>query len=220
MLYCYLLDIHHYVFESHLAAANWFSLLLLLAKIRDWEPKWVTNSDIQSEEWTDAQWTDGMCANLQVVQIDSYFRSFPLSFMKLILYKASLLRTLSVDVCPVSQDDPLNELLKCRRASAQAQVLFKAGTKLGKNLGGAKQRQLARKEVQQISAPPTCTSTTKISDSGSTGLRLLASGRGAGAPLAPPLAPCLLLVLGAGCCEPLLIWWKKKTKGSATFHSL
>ena len=96
-----------------------------MAKIRDWEPKWVTNSDIQSEEWTDAQWTDGMCANLQVVQIDSYFRSFPLSFMKLILSKASLLRTLSVDVCPVSQDDPLNELLKCRRASAQAQVLFK-----------------------------------------------------------------------------------------------
>ena len=76
-------------------------------------------------EFLNALWTDGMCANLQVVQIDSYFRSFPLSFMKLILSKASLLRTLSVDVCPVSQDDPLNELLKCRRASAQAQVLFK-----------------------------------------------------------------------------------------------
>ena len=78
-----------------------------------------------SEEWTNAQWTDGMCANLQVVQINNYIRWLPLSFMKLILSKASLLRTLSVDVCPVSQDDPLNELLKCRRASAQAQVLFK-----------------------------------------------------------------------------------------------
>ena len=56
------------------------------------------------------------------------------------------------------------------------------GTKLEKNLGGAKQRQLARKEVQQISAPPTYTSTVKISYDSFTGLRLLASGRGAGAP--------------------------------------
>ena len=57
-----------------------------------------------------------------------------------------------------------------------------SGTKLGKNLGEAKQRQLARKKVQQISTPPTCTSTTEISDDGSTGLRLLTSGRG----LEPP----------------------------------
>ena len=96
-----------------------------MAKVQDWEPECVTNSGILSEEWTDAQWTDGMCGNLQVVQINSYIPWLLLSFMKLILYKASLLRTLSVDVCPVSQDDPLNELLKCRRASAQAQVLFK-----------------------------------------------------------------------------------------------
>ena len=71
------------------------------------------------------------------------------------------------------------------------QVVLEVGTKLGKNLGGAKQRQLARKEVQQISVPPTCTSTTEISDGGSTGLHLLASGRGGWSPLAPPLAPCL-----------------------------
>jgi len=58
-------------------------------------------------------------------------------------------------------------------------------TKLGKKLGGAKQRQLARKEVQQISAPPTCTSTAEISDGGSTGLRLLASGRGGWSPPSP-----------------------------------
>ncbi|XP_066311471.1 F-box/FBD/LRR-repeat protein At1g13570-like [Miscanthus floridulus] len=97
----------------------------LKIEIRNWEPEWVTNCDILSEEWTNAQWTDGMCANLQVVQINNYIRWLPLSFMKLILSKASLLHTLSVDVCPVSQDDPQNELLKCRRASAQAQVLFK-----------------------------------------------------------------------------------------------
>ena len=81
-------------------------------------------------EFLNALWTDGMCANLQVVQINNYIRWLPLSFVKLILSKASLLHTLSVDVCPVSQDDPQNELLKCRRASAQAQVLFK-GKKLG-----------------------------------------------------------------------------------------
>jgi len=54
----------------------------------------------------------------------------------------------------------------------------RAGTKLGKKLGGAKQRQLVRKKVQQISAPPTCTSTTEILHGGSMGLHLLASGRG------------------------------------------
>ncbi|CAL5070219.1 unnamed protein product [Urochloa decumbens] len=76
-------------------------------------------------EFLSAQWTDGMCANLQVVEICSCCQGLPISFMKLILSKASHLRTLSVDTCPVSQDDPLNKLLKCRRASAQAQVLFK-----------------------------------------------------------------------------------------------
>ncbi|CAL5082848.1 unnamed protein product [Urochloa decumbens] len=48
-------------------------------------------------EFLSAQWTDGMCANLQDVQIT------------------------------ISQDDPLNELLTITRASAQAQVLFKDG---------------------------------------------------------------------------------------------
>ncbi|KAJ1273869.1 hypothetical protein BS78_05G017900 [Paspalum vaginatum] len=76
-----------------------------------------------------AQWTDGMCPNLQIVEIISARQWLPISFVKLILSKASLLRTLSMDMCPRSQGDPLNELLKCRRASAQAQVLFKAQLK-------------------------------------------------------------------------------------------
>ena len=66
-----------------------------------------------------------------------------------------------------------------------ASVTSYPGTKLGKNLGGAKQRQLERKEVQQILAPPTCTSTAKILDDGSMGLRLLASGRGGWSPPSP-----------------------------------
>ncbi|CAL4893113.1 unnamed protein product [Urochloa decumbens] len=80
---------------------------------------------IANPEFLNAQWTDGMCPNLQVVQITSAEGWLPLSFMKLILSKVSLLRTLSVDECPASQDDPLNELLNCTIASAQAQVLFK-----------------------------------------------------------------------------------------------
>ncbi|WVZ54746.1 hypothetical protein U9M48_005498 [Paspalum notatum var. saurae] len=78
-------------------------------------------------EFLNAQWTDGMCANLQIVEIisDPIRQWLPISFMKLVLSKASLFRTLSVDVCLGSQDDPLNELLTCRRASDQAQVLFK-----------------------------------------------------------------------------------------------
>lgn len=79
---------------------------------------------VAKRKFLNAQWTNDMCANLQVVEITSAEGWLPLSFMKLILSKASLLRTLSVDKCPVSQDDPLNELLNCRRASPQAQVQF------------------------------------------------------------------------------------------------
>ena len=76
-------------------------------------------------EFLNALWTDGMCANLQVVQI-IHIKWLPnkISFMKLILSKARLLRTLYVDKCPDHFDDPLVDLLKCRRASAQARVLF------------------------------------------------------------------------------------------------
>ncbi|WVZ91639.1 hypothetical protein U9M48_037783 [Paspalum notatum var. saurae] len=81
-------------------------------------------------EFLNAQWTDGMCANLQIVEIISnpVHGWLPISLMKLILSKASLLRTMSVDICLGSQDDQLNELLTCRRVSAQAQVLFETAS--------------------------------------------------------------------------------------------
>ena len=65
------------------------------------------------------------CANLQTLRM-IYVNWLPkqISFMKLILSKARLLRTLYVDKCPDHFDDPLVDLLKCRRASAQARVLF------------------------------------------------------------------------------------------------
>ncbi|CAL5070274.1 unnamed protein product [Urochloa decumbens] len=78
-------------------------------------------------ELLSAQWTDGMCSNLQDVQINSCGWVHPMPFIKLILSKASRLHTLSLNGCPVSQDDPLNELLTCTRASAECQILFKDG---------------------------------------------------------------------------------------------
>ncbi|CAL5081675.1 unnamed protein product [Urochloa decumbens] len=79
-------------------------------------------------EFLNAQWTDGMCANLQVLEMTGIsWLPNEMSFMKLILSKAKLLHTLSIshdDDCSVSHVDPLHELVTCRRASAEAQVLF------------------------------------------------------------------------------------------------
>ncbi|CAD6218812.1 unnamed protein product [Miscanthus lutarioriparius] len=77
-------------------------------KIELQRPKMVDN-----RKFLNAQWTNGMCANLQLVEIISYNGWLPLYFIELILSKASFLRTLSVDMdaCPVSQDNQLNELL-------------------------------------------------------------------------------------------------------------
>lgn len=53
-----------------------------------------------------AQWTDGMCANLQIVQtIGIAWLPNEFSFMKLILSKARLLRTLYVDRNPDDFDN-------------------------------------------------------------------------------------------------------------------
>ncbi|KAJ1273871.1 hypothetical protein BS78_05G018100 [Paspalum vaginatum] len=104
-----------------------FSLLRSSPNLEKLNMQIVSPEMVVDWEFLNAQWTDGMCANLQIVEIisDPICRWLPISFMKLVLSKAILLRTLSVDVCLGSQDDPLNELLTCRRASAQAQVLFK-----------------------------------------------------------------------------------------------
>ncbi|KAJ1264100.1 hypothetical protein BS78_09G236400 [Paspalum vaginatum] len=88
------------------------------------------NVDIDQRVETDldflnAQWTYGMCVNLQVVRM-TYITRNPneISFMELILSKTRLLRTLYVDTCPYSPDDPLAVILECERASPQARVLF------------------------------------------------------------------------------------------------
>jgi hypothetical protein len=75
-------------------------------------------------EFPNELWSDGMCANLQVVHmIGISWRPNELSFIELILSKAMLLHTLSIshgENIVMSIEDALNELLRYRRASAEA----------------------------------------------------------------------------------------------------
>ncbi|KAF8661999.1 hypothetical protein HU200_056578 [Digitaria exilis] len=79
-------------------------------------------------EFLNAQWTDGMCANLQILKMTGInWLPNEMSFMKIVLSKARLLHTLSIshdDDCSVSHVDPLHELVTYGKASSQAQVLF------------------------------------------------------------------------------------------------
>lgn len=101
-----------------------YNFLFLFVKITDNEQKVEANGVFQN-----AEWTGGMCANLQIVQITRIsWLPNEMSFIELILSKASLLRTISVthgDKCLMSNEDALSELLKYKRASPQAQILFK-----------------------------------------------------------------------------------------------
>jgi hypothetical protein len=94
---------------------------LLLVKSRD-----VFGQGFEADwEFLNALWTDGMCASLQIVQMSRViWLPNEILLMKLILSKARLLRTLYVDTHPDDFDDPIIDLLKCKRASAQARVLF------------------------------------------------------------------------------------------------
>ena len=98
----------------------------------------IYNGEVQeielNGEFLNAHWADGMCANLEILEMTGInWLPNEMSFMKLILSKARLLRTLCIshhDDCSVSHVDPLHELVACGKVSAQAQVLFK-GKKLG-----------------------------------------------------------------------------------------
>jgi hypothetical protein len=85
--------------------------------------------DSEDEEnytnFLNAQWEDGMCANLQIVHMDGvYWLSNEMSFMLLILSKASLLRTLSIS-CVAENTTSMRALQRSYKASPQAQILFK-----------------------------------------------------------------------------------------------
>jgi hypothetical protein len=76
-----------------------------------------------------AQWEDGMCANLQVVHMDGvYWLSKEMLFMRLILSKARLLRTLSIS-CAAENTTSMRALQRSYKASPQAQILFEGKEK-------------------------------------------------------------------------------------------
>ncbi|CAM0148584.1 unnamed protein product [Urochloa decumbens] len=88
----------------------------------------VESRDYGDVNWKllSAQWTNGMCSNLQDVQITGFDDVLPMPFIKLILSKASRLRTLSVEAgCFRTGGDQLIELLACTRASPHSQVMVK-----------------------------------------------------------------------------------------------
>ncbi|CAN6210852.1 unnamed protein product [Urochloa humidicola] len=80
-------------------------------------------------EFQHTQWTDGMCASLQIVKInDIACLSNEMCFIELILSKAAALRTMSIslgDECSRSNENVLSELNAYRRASPHAQVFLK-----------------------------------------------------------------------------------------------
>uniref|UniRef100_M8B6B0 F-box domain-containing protein n=1 Tax=Aegilops tauschii TaxID=37682 RepID=M8B6B0_AEGTA len=81
------------------------------------------------EEFQNSQWTGGMCANLQFVQITGiHWLPNEMTFIELILSKARLFCTLFIthgENCSMSNEDAMNKILSYRRASTCAEILFK-----------------------------------------------------------------------------------------------
>ncbi|XP_037441301.1 F-box/FBD/LRR-repeat protein At1g13570-like isoform X2 [Triticum dicoccoides] len=79
-------------------------------------------------EFQNAQWTDGMCPNLQVVRLKGVLcSSNEMCFIQLLLSKATVLRTMSINLgygSLKSSEDALRELITYRRASPHAQIFF------------------------------------------------------------------------------------------------
>ena len=116
--------LHFWTLKVILLLLSYFCFLHSSVQIYDGkEQKIEANGELLN-----AQWTDGMCANLQILEMTGInWLPNEMSFMKLILSKAKLLHTLSIshdDDCSLCHVDPLNELVACGRASAQAQILF------------------------------------------------------------------------------------------------
>nr|XP_040245842.2 F-box/FBD/LRR-repeat protein At1g13570-like [Aegilops tauschii subsp. strangulata] len=93
------------------------------------EQKFEANGEFQN-----AQYTDGMCANLQFVDMTGiHLFSNEMSFIEVILCKARLLRTLSISLCRAAQlamsnEDGLKKLLNYKKASTHAEVIFEGCT--------------------------------------------------------------------------------------------
>ncbi|KAF7072488.1 hypothetical protein CFC21_077605, partial [Triticum aestivum] len=88
-------------------------------------------SDEENEangEFQNAEWTDGMCPNLQVVRLTGVLcSSNEMCFIQLLLSKATVLRIMSINLgygSLKSSEDALRELITYRRASPHAQIFF------------------------------------------------------------------------------------------------
>ncbi|XP_044392230.1 F-box/FBD/LRR-repeat protein At1g13570-like [Triticum aestivum] len=81
-------------------------------------------------EFQNARFTDGMCANLQFVDMTGIrLFSNEMSFIEVILSKARLMHTLSISLSHVvelaiSKEDGLKKLLNYKKASTDAEVIF------------------------------------------------------------------------------------------------
>ncbi|XBI81201.1 hypothetical protein VPH35_090168 [Triticum aestivum] len=81
------------------------------------------------EEFQNSQWTGGMCANLQFMQMTGiHWLPNEMTFIELILSKARLFCTLFIthgENCSMSNEDAMNKILSYRRASTCAEIMFK-----------------------------------------------------------------------------------------------
>ncbi|KAM3275288.1 hypothetical protein ACQJBY_043946 [Aegilops geniculata] len=79
-------------------------------------------------EFLNTQWTEALCANLQVVKMNNIgWLRYEMYFIELVLSKAAVLRTMHLSLgCrrSKSNEDALCELMTCRRASPHARVFF------------------------------------------------------------------------------------------------
>ncbi|WVZ99611.1 hypothetical protein U9M48_044880 [Paspalum notatum var. saurae] len=198
-----------------------FTLLRSCPNLEHLEIEIIIDSDQTFEadlEFLNAKWTDGMCDNLQVVQmIDIARLPNEISFMELILTKARLLRKLYISACPYSIHDPLAEILKCQRASPQARILFKVACSwylqtctsrrnlksvgpLSRRLAGADARE--RRSGVVMEPPPAAAAATDGVDAAR---RSGESGTGDTMEPSPSAAPDLLSSLPADLRDELLL---------------
>ncbi|KAG2635308.1 hypothetical protein PVAP13_2NG346000 [Panicum virgatum] len=118
-------------FEMY-AILSTFCLLRNAPNLEDLEIAIINNQEQETEanaEFQNTQWTDGMCASLQVVKInDISCLSNEMCFIELVLSKAAALRKMTIslgDECSMSEENVQSKLYTYRRASPSAQVFFK-----------------------------------------------------------------------------------------------
>ncbi|CAN6174491.1 unnamed protein product [Urochloa humidicola] len=106
------------------SAPNLEELEIEIAGSQNQQQEIEANAEFQNTEWT-----NGLCANLQVVNMKGIScLSNEMCFIELVLSKATVLRTMSITLSGRSSksiENALSEINTYRRASPHAQVFFK-----------------------------------------------------------------------------------------------